>query len=212
MNRPPILVPFGPPGAGKGSLAELLVARGFTALSTGQALRTWAAGPRPEQRALAATLAAGHYASDAQVTAIVMEFLETANPGGLIIDGFPRNLAQFETLRARNLRIRAVLIRTDPAKLAARLALRASCPACGISRPAPAGTPCPACATPMRVRADDHDPAAIASRLEHYRAEVEPVLAAWQAAGLPFLTITNDGSRAALALRADVVAAFARAA
>jgi adenylate kinase len=210
--RPPILVPFGPPGVGKGTLAEMLVERGFVTLSTGQALRSWAAGPRPEQQALAASLAAGHYASDAQVTAIVLEFLHTAAPGGLILDGFPRNLTQFQTLRAQDLRLAAVLIRTSESKLATRLALRASCPACGISRPAKAGSPCPACATPLIVRADDSNPAAIAVRLAHYQAEVEPVLAAWRQAGLPFLAITNDGSRAALEVAADRVARFARAA
>ncbi len=97
------LVLFGRPASGKGTVGQRLAESGYLACSTGQAMREWAAGPSDEQRALRETMAAGGYGSDELAVRIVREFIQglPADTTGVILDGFPRDLAQLQRLARR---------------------------------------------------------------------------------------------------------------
>lgn len=212
QRRFPVLVLFGFPGSGKGTLAELLTDRGFVHLSTGQAMRTWATGSRPEQRALALELAQGRYGSDELALQIVREFLEEApaGTGGALLDGFPRTLPQLTAWRESGIPSRALLVEADPRICASRLARRATCPRDGLARLDGAGRPCAHCGTPMVVRSDDRDPAVVERRFETYARTVGAVVKAWREAKMPLLRVRNAGSMAELRADLPSVLAFAR--
>jgi len=109
------LVLLGPPGAGKGTQAGALAAdHRLACLSTGEMLRGTAAG-HPARR----FMAAGELVPDPLLFALLAETLPA---GGVLLDGFPRTLAQAEALGARvDL---AILIDVPDDVLIARLSAR----------------------------------------------------------------------------------------
>ncbi len=94
------IILLGPPGAGKGTQADLLVARrGMAKLSTGDMLRAAQAEGTPVGIKVKAVMAAGELVSDAIVSALIGERLDgMALDAGAIFDGFPRTAAQAEAL------------------------------------------------------------------------------------------------------------------
>ncbi|MDM7952293.1 MAG: adenylate kinase [Cyanobium sp. CZS 25K] len=89
---------LGPPGAGKGTQAELLADRHqLLHLSTGELLRAEVKAGSALGQEAEAVMARGELVSDALVLAIVRSRLE-GHQGGWLLDGFPRNLAQAEAL------------------------------------------------------------------------------------------------------------------
>lgn len=89
---------LGPPGAGKGTQAELLAERHkLLHLSTGELLRAEVKAGSALGQEAEAVMARGELVSDGLVLAIVRHRLE-GHQGGWLLDGFPRNLAQAEAL------------------------------------------------------------------------------------------------------------------
>lgn len=103
-SRPPSLpmkqrlLFLGPPGAGKGTQAQLLAqAHGLLHLSTGDLLRSEVEAGSDLGRAAEAVMARGELVSDDLVLAIVRQRLLN-HTGGWLLDGFPRNVAQAKAL------------------------------------------------------------------------------------------------------------------
>ena len=89
---------LGPPGAGKGTQAELLAeGHQLLHLSTGELLRAEVKAGTALGQEAEAVIARGELVSDGLVLAIVRRRLE-GHQGGWLLDGFPRNLAQAEAL------------------------------------------------------------------------------------------------------------------
>jgi adenylate kinase len=94
------VVLFGPPGSGKGTQSEKLIARyGFKHLSTGDLLRSEIAAQTPLGMEAKAIMDKGQLVPDEVVIGMISSALD-ANPeaNGFLFDGFPRTVAQAEAL------------------------------------------------------------------------------------------------------------------
>ena len=101
---PPLmrLLIMGPPGAGKGTQAGLIAEHyGIPAISTGDIFRAMKTADTPLAHQVRAIMDSGGYVSDEITNAIVVERLaEPDCENGFLLDGYPRTLAQVETLDA----------------------------------------------------------------------------------------------------------------
>ena len=94
------LILFGPPGSGKGTQSEKLIAKyGLKHLSTGDLLRSEIAGQTPLGLEAKKLMDKGQLVPDEVVIGMISSALE-ANPQakGFLFDGFPRTVAQAEAL------------------------------------------------------------------------------------------------------------------
>lgn len=169
------LVLFGPPGAGKGTQAEILqTTRGLPQLSTGNMLRAAVAAKTPLGLQVEAILAKGELVSDAVVIGIIAERYDQPDCArGAVFDGFPRTIAQAEALDAmlaeRHRRIDLVIeLKVDEAILLERVEQRVKS---------------------GQSRADD-TPETVRKRLEVYRRDTAPLLAFYKGQGK---LVTVDG-------------------
>ncbi len=94
------LIFMGPPGAGKGTQAKLLIDRfGIPQVSTGDILRAAIKGGTPLGQEAKRYIDAGELVPDSVVIGIVEErFKEPDCEKGFLLDGFPRTIPQAEAL------------------------------------------------------------------------------------------------------------------
>jgi len=181
-----ILVLFGPPGAGKGSIAKFLESRrGMTHLSTGDLIRAELGRPdSPVADRIRSIVESGALVDDATVEEILAERIAEHAPS-MLFDGYPRNLRQAERLgeilarAGRNLTA-AVLFEVPDAVIVQRLANRRSCPVCGTGynlltdQPKVEGV-CDRDGEKLVARPDD-DETTVRRRLELYHRETSPLV------------------------------------
>jgi adenylate kinase len=94
------IILFGPPGSGKGTQSERLIAKyGLKHLGTGDLLRSEIAGQTPLGLAAKSYMDKGMLVPDEVVIEMISSALDN-NPGanGFLFDGFPRTTAQAEAL------------------------------------------------------------------------------------------------------------------
>ena len=94
---------FGPPGSGKGTLAQKLVSRNnFQMLSTGNLCRQHVAQETAFGKMLDGYVKQGHLIPDALVTDMVIDWITTQSDkeSPIILDGFPRTKGQAELFLA----------------------------------------------------------------------------------------------------------------
>ena len=132
------IILLGPPGAGKGTQARLLMeGGGLVQLSTGDMLRAAVAAGSEVGKQARAVMEAGQLVSDEIVIGVVSARLdEPDTKTGVIVDGFPRTAAQAEALdrllAAKGLVLDAVVtMEVDDALLVDRVSGRFTCAACG---------------------------------------------------------------------------------
>ncbi|AHM03961.1 Adenylate kinase [Roseibacterium elongatum DSM 19469] len=93
------IILLGPPGAGKGTQAGILVEeRGMVQLSTGDMLREAKGSGTEMGNRVAEVMARGELVTDEIVIGLIREKLATVKAAGFIFDGFPRTLAQADAL------------------------------------------------------------------------------------------------------------------
>lgn len=126
------LILLGPPGAGKGTQAKILVERhNIVQLSTGDMLRAAVRAETPVGREAKEIMARGDLVPDEVVVKIVSDRIQQPDcANGFILDGFPRTVAQAEALERmleeHGLELDAVVeLKVDEKALAARVENRA---------------------------------------------------------------------------------------
>ena len=94
------LVMLGPPGSGKGTQAEILAeALGIPAISTGEMLRRAVASGSELGQRVESIMNSGSLVDDATMAEVVRERLARDDArSGYMLDGYPRTLAQADTL------------------------------------------------------------------------------------------------------------------
>ncbi len=189
------IILLGPPGAGKGTQARLLMeGTGLVQLSTGDMLRAAVAAGSEVGRKARVVMEAGQLVSDEIVIGVVSERLdEPDTKAGVIFDGFPRTAAQAEALdrllAAKGLVLDAVVsMEVDDDLLVDRVSGRFTCGACGEGyhdthkMPARDGV-CDQCgATEFKRRADDNAET-VRTRLAAYHADTAPLIEYYRGVG-----------------------------
>jgi len=168
------LILLGPPGAGKGTQARRLVDRyGIVQLSTGDLLREAAAAGTPAGMRAHEIMARGELVPDDMVVAIVADRISQPDcDRGFVLDGFPRTVAQAESLDRiladKGLTLDAVVnFKVDEGILLQRVETR-------VKEMSARGE---------ALRADDN-PEALRRRLVTYRAQTAPLVEYYSDKGL----------------------------
>ncbi|MBV0913129.1 adenylate kinase [Anianabacter salinae] len=190
------IILLGPPGAGKGTQARILVdERQMVQLSTGDMLREARTSGTDMGRKVAEVMDRGDLVTDEIVIGLIREKLEgDAAPGGFIFDGFPRTLAQADALGAlldeMGQSLDAVIeMRVDDEALVDRITARSTCANCGEvyndhTKPPPADGVCTNCGqkTEFKRRADDNADS-LKTRLMAYYKQTSPLIGYYYAKG-----------------------------
>lgn len=196
------IILFGPPGAGKGTQAEIIADElGIPQLSTGAMLRAAMKAGTELGIAAKAAIDEGSLVSDSVVIGIIRERLaESDCANGFILDGFPRTVPQAEALDAMGVRIDCVLdIAVPDEAIVERMSGRRLCSACGASyhvkyNPPADGLHCDRCGADLILREDDK-PEVVLHRLGVYHAETEPLIGYYTNKGL-LKTVDGRGTPA----------------
>ena len=94
-----IIILFGPPGAGKGTQAQRLVAKhNLKQLSTGDMLREAITEGSELGKKASSSMDRGELVSDDIILSMIKDQLRKSDSDGFIFDGFPRNLEQAKAL------------------------------------------------------------------------------------------------------------------
>jgi adenylate kinase len=94
-----IIILFGPPGAGKGTQAQRLVAKhNLKQLSTGDMLREAITEGSELGKKASSIMDRGELVSDDIILSMIRDKLRESGSDGFIFDGFPRNLDQAKAL------------------------------------------------------------------------------------------------------------------
>jgi len=182
------LVLVGPPGAGKGTQAQFLAAHySIPHISTGDIFRANLKAGTPLGLQAKGFMDKGELVPDSVTNEMVKDRLthdDVAN--GFLLDGFPRNVAQAEVLRAilaeKKTPLHAVLeFSLANEEIVARLSSRRTCKECG--QPSVGQEKCPQCGGDVYQREDDKAEV-IARRLEVYQEQTAPIISFYRNEGL----------------------------
>jgi adenylate kinase len=167
------VVLLGPPGAGKGTQAQIIAAKvGVPAISTGDIFRANVSGQTELGRQAKAYMDAGDLVPDEITVAMVKDRLaEPDAKAGFLLDGFPRTIAQAEQLRESLAELGhgldcVIELVVDQEELVRRLSGRRML------------------VDGQMVQRDDDKPETVRHRLEVYREQTAPVAGFYESEGL----------------------------
>jgi len=168
------LILLGPPGAGKGTQAQRLLAKHrIVQLSTGDMLRAAVAAGTPVGLRAKSTMERGELVPDDVVVAIIVDRIGKSDARrGFVLDGFPRTVPQAEALdrllAERGLKLDAVMeLKVDEGILLQRIEKRAA----------------EMTARGEKIRSDDN-PEVLRERLSAYRKQTAPLVDYYASKGM----------------------------
>ena len=176
------LILLGPPGAGKGTQAEILNKKlGIPTISTGNILRAAVKNGTPVGLKAKEYMDAGKLVPDEVIIGVISERLAEADcQNGFILDGVPRTIPQAEALEKAGISFDAVVsIEISDEEIVERMAGRRVCTACGApyhvkNMPPKVEGVCDACGGKLEARAADK-PEVVRDRLQVYHKETAPL-------------------------------------
>jgi adenylate kinase len=206
---------MGPPGAGKGTQAEVLVKEmAITHISTGDMFRAAIKEGTEMGKKAKEFMDQGKLVPDEVVIGMVKDRLSQPDCAkGFLLDGFPRTVDQAkaldETLSAMGIKIDSVInVEVAREKLMARLTGRRVCRNCGASyhvifNPTKEADKCNSCGGETYQRSDDNEET-VGNRLDVYEAQTQPLIDYYGKQGL----LKNiDGDQDIKKVLADILAA-----
>jgi len=213
------IILMGPPGAGKGTQAEVLVQKlDIPHISTGDMFRAAIKNQTPLGVKAKEYMDAGQLVPDQVTIGIVEERLGQEDcQKGFLLDGFPRTVAQAdalaEILAKMSVKLDGVLnIEVDQEKLIARLTGRRVCRQCGgtfhvlFNAPEKEGV-CDKCGGELYQRSDDSE-ATARNRLDVYNKQTEPLIAYYKEKDL---LMNINGDQAIESVLADIMTSLGKA-
>ncbi|MFA6304355.1 MAG: adenylate kinase [Patescibacteria group bacterium] len=184
------IIIFGPQGSGKGTQANALSTKlNIPQITMGDLLRAEVASNSALGEQLKAIMNQGSLVPN-EVTATLLEHRLKKDDcqNGFILDGYPRNLVQAQTLDALVHLDTAMEIWISDEEALSRIGGRRSCPKCGtifhlITNPSKTDNVCDKCGTALIIREDDKEEV-IKKRLAVYHEQTEPLVAYYQTKGI----------------------------
>ncbi|MEL1250700.1 adenylate kinase [Aurantiacibacter gilvus] len=190
------IILLGPPGAGKGTQAHMLVEHhGMKQLSTGDMLRAAVKAQTPVGLEAKAVMDRGELVSDEIVSALIDAELEAMGEAtGAIFDGYPRTEAQAvsldEILAKHDRKLDFVIeLLVDEEALVDRITGRFTCANCGEGYhdrhklPEVEGV-CDKCGSTEFKRRPDDNEETVRTRMAEYRAKTAPILPFYEQRGI----------------------------
>jgi adenylate kinase len=185
---------LGPPGAGKGTQAEMVSGKlGIPAIATGAIFRAAISKETAMGKQVAQFVNSGLLVPDQLTNAVVAERLREKDcKKGFILDGYPRSLVQAQSLdeflqKAKTPLDSVLYFDVDAAVVIDRMGQRRVCSQCSTTynlvsqKPKHEGK-CDKCGAALITRMDDQ-PDSIRKRLEVYQQTTQPLLKYYEKKG-----------------------------
>jgi adenylate kinase len=180
------IVLLGPPGAGKGTVAEVLVGKGYEHVSTGDLLREQIKLETPLGIEAKKLMDHGRFVSDQVVVDMIRDLIDAHEPDAkFLFDGFPRTLVQAEKLDELLTLIdgtleEVVLLECPDEMIVERLSGRRTCSKCGavyhvVNNPPAKGETCDVNGCELTQRPDD-TAQTVRERLRVYADRTAPLV------------------------------------
>ena len=195
---------LGPPGAGKGTQAEMLERElGLKHLSTGDILREEVRKGTELGKRAEKYMKSGELVPDDLIVEMMEK--EISKYDNFVLDGFPRNLKQAEALDKMCRIDKVILLEVPDEVILERLSLRRSCPKCNRVyhlkyNPPKEDEICDYCGAKLYQRDDDKEEV-IKKRLEVYRKETEPIAKFYREKGI---LVKVNGSKSIEEIFSDI--------
>tara|TARA_Y100000310_G_scaffold338520_1_gene428361 strand:- start:1734 stop:2345 length:612 start_codon:yes stop_codon:yes gene_type:complete len=178
------LVLLGPPGAGKGTVAESITNDELAYLSTGNMFRERMQVEDDFGKEIKQKIDAGILMPDEVVTKMVLEKIE--NTASFLLDGYPRTIPQAESLGDNVDKV--ILIDVPDESLVKRLSSRRTCPKCKrvynlVSNPPKEEGKCDDDQETLILREDDKEET-VRDRLGVYQKQTAPLVDFYEKKGL----------------------------
>ena len=187
-----IVILLGAPGSGKGTVAGKLAADNASLkhVSSGDLLRGAVAKGTEAGLEAKGYMEGGKLVPDALIARMIKDVVaETTGDVTMLLDGFPRNLAQAKILEEMGAPVKsAVLIDVPDEIIQDRIAGRRTCPKCKAgyhvkNLPPKVEGVCDACGVELVIRKDDN-PDTVKDRLVVYHSETEPLIEFYKGKGI----------------------------
>jgi adenylate kinase len=184
---------FGAPGAGKGTYSTRMQNQlGVDVIAMGDIFRESVKQNSELGKKVKSFVEKGALVPDEVVVEVLKERLSRVPAGkGFLLDGFPRTIAQAETLQ-KIAKIDVILMLEVPDQIIVeRLTSRRLCKNCGTTynikflKPKVEGK-CDKCGGELYQRSDDNEQV-IRNRLQIYKTQTEPVVEYYKKTSIPFI-------------------------